>query len=249
MHHGMLSPPMPCRPSYVLVAALVLCPACKGEAQFTTRFASDFAPGRHTVSVMGVFKDGQMSSEAWDGIGAKLSAPFGATCDTAYGHLVTSDQAVSSAIDDYVRANGPGDELLEQLSPAATGDVIAVFTVAGHVNNEKPPPPNASSVSSGAPAVGSGGPRGRGMGSAPGPMEHGLPQSATAALEVSVSLFSVPEKRSVGVVTLQYDGASLDEALQRFAARLGAALPGATCAGWNWKVQLDDKRIRALIEP
>jgi hypothetical protein len=239
---------MPCRPWSVFVVALVFCAACKDEAQFTTRFASDFAPGRHTVSVFGVFKDGQMSSEAWDGIGAKLSAPFGATCETAYGHLVTSDQAVSSAIDDYVRANGPGDDLLAQLSPAATGDVIVVFTVAGHVNNEKAPPLNASSVSSGAPAVGSSGPRGRGMGSSPGPMEHGLPQATAAALEVSVSLFSVPEKRSVGVVTLQYDGASLDEALQRLAARLGAALPGAACAGWNWTAKVDDKRIRALIE-
>jgi hypothetical protein len=244
----MLCAAMPCRPWFALVFALVLCGACKDEAQFTTHFASNFAPGRHTVSVLGVFKDGQMSSESWDGIGTKLSAPFGATCDTAYGRLVSSDQALSGAIDDYVRANGPSDELLEQLSPAATGDIIAVFTVAGHVNNEKAPTQSASAVSSGAPMVGSGG-RSRGMQSGGMNAEHGIPRASTApSLEVSVSLYSVPEKRSVGMVTLEYDGASLDDALQRMAARVGLALPSATCAGWDWKARIDDKRIRALID-
>ena len=76
-----------------------------------------------------------------------------------------------------------------------------------------------------------------------------MPRASTAtSLEVSASLYSVPEKRSVGMLAMQYDGASLDEALQRMAAQLGMALPGATCGGWDWKAQIDDKRIRALIE-
>ncbi|HEY6458588.1 MAG TPA: hypothetical protein VIY73_00515, partial [Polyangiaceae bacterium] len=115
------------------LALLGTLPGCADEAQFTSRFASDFVHGRHAVSVLGVFKDGQMSNDAWESIGSQLSAPFGTTCQTGYGQLVTSNPPLSAAIEDYVRANGPGDELLEQLAPAATGDLVVVFTVAGHV--------------------------------------------------------------------------------------------------------------------
>src|SRR5580704_1916174 len=98
--------------SFGLVGALALATAtvgCSDYAQINARFAPDFVQGRHTVSVLGVFKDGQMSADAWESIGARLSAPFGGTCETGYGQLVTSNQAASAAIDDYVRANGPGD--------------------------------------------------------------------------------------------------------------------------------------------
>ena len=248
----MLCAAMPRRPRLALFAALAFCGACKDDAQFTTRFASDFAPGGHALSVLGVFKDGQMSSESWDAIGPKLSSPFGATCDTAYGRLVIADQALSTAIDDYVRANGPGDELLEQLAPAATGDVIVVFTVAGHVNDkEKTSTPTASAASNGAPMVGNGGHGHGGSGGMryAGINDHGMPRASTAAaFEVAASLYSIREKRSVGMLTLQYDGNSLDEALRRMAARLGLAVPGAKCGGWDFTARIDDKRIRALIE-
>jgi hypothetical protein len=246
----MLSAVMPPRRHLALVAALAICGACKDDAQFTTRFASDFAPGGHALSVLGVFKDGQMSSESWDAIGPKLSSPFGATCDTAYGRLVTADQALSTAIDDYVRANGPGDELLEQLAPAATGDVIVVFTVAGHVNDkDKTLTPSASTVSNGAPMGGSGG-RGHGNGGMRygGINDHAIPRGTSASFEVAATLYSIREKRAVGMLALQYDGNSLDEALQWMAARLGLAVPGAKCGGWDFTARIDDKRIRALIE-
>jgi hypothetical protein len=70
----------------------------------------------------------------------------------------------------------------------------------------------------------------------------------TAALEVALSLYSVQGKRSVGQVTMQYDGTNLDEALQKMAARVGIMLPATVCAGWDWKAKVDDNRIRALIE-
>ena len=133
-----------------LPVALLFASACADDAQFTTRFASDFTPAQHVVSVLGVFKDGQMNSESWEALGPRLSAPFGATCDTAYAALVASNQPLSAAIDDYVRANGPGDELLEQLAPAATGDVILVFTVAGKVTGKPSSTPDTSAVSGGA---------------------------------------------------------------------------------------------------
>jgi hypothetical protein len=234
--------------------ALLLATACSDDAQFTTRFASDFAPARHSVSVLGVFKDGQMSSEAWESIGPKLSLPFGATCDTAYTALVSTNQPLSSAIDDYVRANGPGDELLEQLAPAATGDVILVFTVAGHVTGKPASTPDTSTVS-GAPAgsnqtMGGGGGKYRGM--RPGGVNggRGMARAApVAAFEVSASLYSVSQKRAVGFVAMQYDGPTMDDALQRMATRLGVALPSSRCGGWDWKAKVDDGRIRALTEP
>jgi hypothetical protein len=240
---------LPC--SLVVALALFALPsACSDDAQFTTRFASDFSPSRHTVSVLGIFRDGQMSTEAWESLGAKLSTPFGATCDTAYAGLVSSNQPLSAAIDDYVRANGPGDELLAQLAPDATGDLIAVFTVAGHVAGKAAPPPDTTAVQQSSPMSGSGG-GGKYRGSRPGGVNggRGMPKAAAiASFEVSVSFYSVAQKRAVGMVALQYEGTSQDEALQRMAQKLGLTLPGAKCAGWDWKAKVDDAHIRALIE-
>jgi hypothetical protein len=236
----------------LLFAPLLALPvtSCSDEAQFTTRFASDFVQGRHTVSVLGVFRDGQMSSESWETIGPKLSAPFGATCDTGYGALVASNQTASGAIDDYVRANGPGDELLEQLAPDATGDIIVVFTVAGHVG---PKPANSidttSMQSQGNSPMGAG--SGKYRGTRPGGTSgtHGMPRGGVVgALEISASFYSVSQKRSVGLVSMQYDGTSMDEAFQRMAAKLGAAVPGSTCGGWTWQTPVDPEKIRGLID-
>ncbi len=248
------APPMRRPPSWlasplVLLSPLLSAVACSDDAQFTTRFASDFAPTHHTVSVLGVFRDGQMSGDAWESIGSKLSAPFGATCDTAYAALVTQNQPLQAAIDDYVRANGPGDELLEQLAPAAGGDLVAVFTVAGHVAGKAAPPPDTANVQQSSPMSGAGG--GKYRGSRPGGVNggRGMPKAnPIASFEVSVSFYSVSQKRAVGLLALQYEGTSQDEALQRFAQKLGAALPGATCATWDWKAKVDEGRIRALIE-
>jgi hypothetical protein len=41
-------------------------------------------------------------------------------------------------------------------------------------------------------------------------------------------------KRAVGRITLLYAGASVDEAVTLFGARLAAELPGATCHDWRW---------------
>jgi hypothetical protein len=233
-----------------VIVALAVLPACSDEAQFTTRFASDFTHPGHTVSVLGVFRDGRMSSDAWDTVGGPLSTPFGKTCETAYGALVGSNPTLSGAIDDYVRANGPGDELLEQLAPAATGDLVVVFTVAGHIATKKTPAPDTAAVSGGAPggSMSSGKYRGARPGGGAG---RGMapPTSTNAALEVSASIYSVTTHRSVGLLAMGYDGASLDEALQRMATRLGLALPQSTCAGWDWsKATVDDAKIRELIE-
>jgi hypothetical protein len=244
---------MPAAPlRFALPLALLLAPAaCSDDAQFTTRFASDFAHGRHAVSVFGLFKDGRMDGEGWDVLGPKLSAAFGATCPAAYGALLASDQPLSAAIDDYVRANGPGDELLEQIAPAATGDLVVVFTVAGRVAAKATPTADSTMLNSSSSPGGMGMGAGKYRGSRPTGSSYGRAGMAAhgrgpAALELSASLYSVSQKKSVGFVAMAYDGPSADEALQRMAAKLGQAVPGSTCAGWDWKGKVDADHIRGL---
>ena len=234
---------------------LCLC-ACSSDAQLASRFASDFAHTPHTLAVLGVYKDGRMSSEAWEQVGPGLSRPFGATCDTGFAQLEEKNQTLSGAIDDYARANGVGDDLLEQLAPAAQGDIILVVTVAGRVGSKGPNLPDTSTLATGTPGIGSskyrsgsaiGSPTGASGMRSSGAMRR--PIDTTAALEMTASLYSVPEKKSVGIVTLEYDGKSVDDAIARLAERLGKELPGSRCGGWNWDVKVDDQRIRELGAP
>ena len=66
--------------------------------------------------------------------------------------------------------------------------------------------------------------------------------------EVSASLYSVSAKASVGLIGMAYEGASMDDALHKFADKLAAELPGARCAGWDFAVPVDEEKLRALRE-
>jgi hypothetical protein len=251
-----MRPLLRCSVAAFAAFALSTLAACSGDTQFTTRYAPEFSQGRHTLSVFGVFKDGRMSSEAWETIGPRLSAPFGGACTPAYGTpLLAQKPALSSAIDDYARANGVGDELLEQFAPAATGDLILVVTVAGRVGKpEGPGSPDTSAMSGGPPATsrsGAGGTsgfaRGSGGGSGRSMMSGGPRRKVDEnSFEMSASLFSVSLHRSVALVAMQYAGPSVDEAVAKLAAKLGATIPGSTCGSWNWDAPVDDHRIREL---
>lgn len=233
--------------------ALLALGGCSGDAQFTTRVAPELGQGRHTVSVLGVFKDGRMNDEAWGAIAPRLSAAFGAACPALYGaQLAKQKPALSEAIDDYARANGVGEELLDQLGPAAGGDLILVVDVAGTVTKSKGGGgPDTSSVSGGRPATaqsGAGPMAGMGAGhrSMPPPGVEGGREGD--GLELSASLFSVRLHRSVALVALRYTGDSADEAVSQLATKLAATIPGSTCGGWNWSAPVDDHRIRELAE-
>lgn len=236
---------------HLALAPALLC-ACSGDAQLTSRFASGFTRAPHTVSVFGVYKDGRMSSEAWEQVGPGLSQPFGATCEQAYAQIESKNQTLSGAIDDYARANGVGDDLLEQLAPAAQGDLILVITVAGRVGSKGPNLPDTSTLATGAPGVGSSKYRtGSAIGSPMGPSPRSsggmrAPLDTSAAFEMVASLYSVTEKKAVGIITLDYDGKSVEDAIAKLAARLGQELPGSRCGGWNWDAKVDEQRIREL---
>jgi len=226
--------------------------ACGGDARFAANFASGFAPAHHTVSVLGVYKDGQMSSDAWSAIGARVSPALGArTCEPGYGSVAVgaADGTLMSAIEDYARANGPTDELVALLAPAAKGELIVVITLAG-----RPPAPSSSDVQ-GASAPATTGGRGAMSGGAMTPASRGArgPGSRkptdTNVLDVSASLYSVAQARSVGIVSMEYSGASVQDAITRFAARLAQEVPTATCTGWDWRAAtVDAERIRASID-
>jgi hypothetical protein len=69
-------------------------------------------------------------------------------------------------------------------------------------------------------------------------------------LELTAALYSVAEKRPAGVVALEYTGRTQQDAIARFAAALGRALPGARCAGWDLSpAMIDAARLRQLPEP
>src|ERR1700722_13130989 len=83
------------------------------DAQITTRYAPTFTHAPHTVSLLGVYKDGRMNPDVWEQIGPALSTPLGGKCGPGYDSLVNGNPALSAAIDDYARANGIGDDLLD----------------------------------------------------------------------------------------------------------------------------------------
>ena len=219
------------------------------NAQFATRVAADFAPAKHVVSVFGVFKDGRMSPDTWDEVGHSLSTAFSSdSCPTEYGdELLTTNASLSSAIDDYVRANGIGDELLDAIAPAATGDVVVVFSIAGSVSNahaQSQIDPDALRPTG--PSTMLGGSRARsGAAASMNPTARRSSGDEATGLDLSASVFSVPLHRSVAMLQMRYFGKSMGEATRQFAAKLGSTLPGARCGAWDQAIRVGDK-IRAL---
>jgi hypothetical protein len=213
--------------------------ACDTSSQFTTKFASDFASAHRTISVLGVYKDGRMSDGGWALLKPHvLPALGGGGCALGYDVLAPTDSPLADAIDDYTLADGPTDDLLAQLAPAARGDLILVLTLAGRlpehtkIDVSKTPAPQAGGGSGG--NAGNGG---RWAGVAPGAEDPN-------ALDISASFYSVRDARSVALLALQYRGDSVDEAMAKFGTKLAGALPHAACADWNREVKIDADRIR-----
>ncbi|HXX67450.1 MAG TPA: hypothetical protein VEK07_09730 [Polyangiaceae bacterium] len=228
----------------VLAAAVLLAAsACETSAAFTTKLASDFAPGGRTVSVLGVYKDGRMSEGGWAILKPHvLPALGGGACMPGYDVLAPADSPLAQAIDDYTIADGPTDDLLAQLAPAARGDLILVLTLAGRLPTPRKVDVTATSQSASDPRSGGAAAGGGGRWSNVAPTGPDDPN----ALDISASLYSVRDARSVGLLALQYRGDSAEEAMAKFGARLANTLPHAVCADWNRDVKIDPERIRRI---
>lgn len=241
---------MPSSPLAAL-ALLLACASCSStEANFTTRFASGFVPARHVVSVFGVYKDGQMNAEAWDSLAPQVSASLGAAkCEAGYVDppRAKENAPLWTAVEEYARSNGPTDDLLAELAPAAQGDLVLVLTVAGRVPEETKVKVQDETPQK---AMATGGRGGLGSMRNQGTMFHNRssPAGSKDALDLAALLYSVSEKKSVAQISLEYTGHSVDEALAKFTAQLRQSLPGASCAAWAWDGKVDIERVRKLGE-
>lgn len=239
-----------------LLLALATASCGSTEANFTTRFAPGFSPARHPVSVLGVYKDGRMNAEAWDSLAPKVSAWLGAArCEAGYVDASSAkvNQSLWAAVDEYTRSNGPTDDLLAELAPAAQGDLVLVLTVAGRVPEQDKvqlqPEPSGAGVSGGGRPGSMGGMGGTHSPGAGSMHARSTPAGSKDALDLAALLYSVSEKRTVGQLSLEYTGHSLDDAWAKFVARLRESLPGASCTGWTWDGKVDVDRVRKLAEP
>jgi hypothetical protein len=233
----------------LFLIALLACD--EGDAHFTTKLASDFTPAHRTVSVLGVYKDGRMSSDGWQALAPRVAPALGAAnCDVGYDILSSANGAVADAIDEYARADGPTDDLLAQLAPAAKGDLVLVLTFAGKLPQRMSDAGAARRAPTPSATGGRGGGRMGGMRGA-GRMQ-GSPKSESTAdsnlLDISASLFSVSQTRSVALVAMQYSGESVDDAIAKFAAQIRRSFPDVVCVGWNWEAKIDPERIRQSID-
>jgi hypothetical protein len=212
--------------------------------RWDTTVEPGFAASRSTVSVFGVYRDGQMSSQAWDGLRLQLEPVLGARCAIAEGAPGDEVHApLFAAIDDYARTNGPTDDLLGELAPAAEGDLVLVLLEAG-----RPPPTEKGPTVTGGQSTGSPGPNPSNGKAGLGTFASDRHAPLRDVFELSASLYSIREHRSVAAVGLHYSGSSIEEAQREFAARLGQLLPGGSCKGWNWSARVDPERIRKLAE-
>ncbi|MGO9832994.1 MAG: hypothetical protein ACLP1X_02130 [Polyangiaceae bacterium] len=234
----------------VLLLLLLALFACddEGDAHFTIKFASDFAPTQHAVSVLGVYQDGQMSPRGWEALAPYVVPALGsAICDVGYDSLTSTNTALADAIDGYTREDGPTDDLLTQLAPAAQGDLVLVLIFAGKL----PQHATDAGATGAAPAQSAMGGRGGG-GRRGGGRMGGRPKAESAkdpnVLDISASLFSVAQGRSVALVGMQYSGTSIADAMTRFAKKLAQAVPNMTCVRWNWNANIDPARIRPSTE-
>src|ERR1700730_1663940 len=126
--------------------------ACGNDACFATKFASDYTPAPHTVSVLGVYKDGQMSAAGWSALSpyvlpALVRTPGAGRCEVGYDLLTTTDRGLAEAVDRYAQDDGPTDALLTELAPAAQGDLVLVLTFAGRLPQHVAEPPASSTPS------------------------------------------------------------------------------------------------------
>ncbi len=229
-----------------LALALVVATAACGDDSFHVQRAPEFprASGA-TVSVFAVYRDGRLAPEAWDSLRSHLAPLFGvAPCEPGYPDILTSSGTPAlQAVDDFSRANGVTDELIDLLAPMAKGDLILLVTLTG-----RPGPKSESDTSGPSPTQMTtpgmrGGGRGRGTPSASSPRKPATPENTFEAVG---AVFSVKAHHSVAAIRLTYTGTSLDEALQSFMTRLGAELPQAKCGAWKLDGHVEPSDVRRL---
>lgn len=203
--------------------------AAQEDAQFTARFAPGFSPSKLPVSVFAVYRDGRLSPETWAQIEPAFAAALGQQgCESAFGgHARASSPAFASA-DEYAKANGVTEDLLDQFADKAKGDYILSLSMSG-----KPEPPGGEEgleIPQNPGMTNS-----RGQAPRPPPIKGGGKGKVRkrSILEIAATIYSVKQHKSMGRMVLKYEGATVEGGLKQFLAQFRDALPPVTCQGWN----------------
>jgi hypothetical protein len=210
----------------------------------------EFAEADRTISVFGLFKDGELTAETQTSLGPTPWSFLGGNgCDVAYAALAGKSPTLAKTVDGYAKNNGITDDLLAVFAPAAKGAMIMSVIVAGHVTVDDagtettpaPPPPSS-------PSPGHGGGHGhRGGGTMPSRSTRER-SADRGAIELSASFYAVGAQRSVAIAETRYVGSSPEAAWKTFSTKLAAAMPGATCRGWSLDAHLDTNSLQRLLE-
>jgi hypothetical protein len=233
--------------------AFVVAVSCAGEdAQLTARFAPEMKQTpRATIAVLGVLKRGRMSADAWTDLSPAISSAFGSSvCAAAFDSNL--DGRLASAVDKHARDNGVTDALFGAFAGATTADLILLVETSGQLPAASPRDGGASDPARGGPMRGGSRQMGGGMGAigtggALHPMGPPSEDDGTRdALEMSASIYSIRLGRSVGSIGMRYTGKSADDAVRRFAQKLGESLEGTRCAGWKSDAWPDADAVRTL---
>ncbi len=231
--------------------------ACGDEdINFAVKYAPGFSNAGNAVSIFGIFKDGRMSPDTWEELGPRFSSAFHSPlCEIAISsELRRSNLPLFSAVDDGAREEGITDPMLDRFAPAAAGSSILVITIAGHAPKAKPDALHAAGAAATRSQMGGGMGRGgavgrqnRYQGPSGSTRKHG--GNENDVYEISASLYSSAQHQSVAIVSMAYKGASEQEALGKFVAKLGASFPGATCTPWKPEALPTEDAIRHLPSP
>ena len=220
-------------PRRALLALILatLCAACdEVGSSVNVKTAPGFTPGPATVSVLGVFRDGRMSTDAWTPLGPPLSAALGQMadlCDVAYSERLQQAQPdLYTFLEEDTRMNGITEDMLTKMAPKAEGDLILTVTIHGRIVQAAAHDDMAPQSQ---PAIRPGAGRAR-PGARPSPSRG----TAPGGLQFTATLFSVPKQKSVARMNMAYGGTSVEEAFRRFAEEVAKLVPGGTCKGWKW---------------
>lgn len=217
------------RSSYLAAFLLALASASCGsaDADYRVQYAPGFAPERASVSVLGVYKDGRMSTSYWEKLGPKLSTVLGGkTCDPFFSErLSTEDPKLFAKIEKDAKEEGITQDLVSLVAPHARGELIMVVNVYGRL-----PTQSKTDTSAGPQPSYGGGMQGRNaMGRSAAPR---TPKDDNA-LVMQADLMSTETREVMGRIALRYTGTSVDDALAKFIEKIKLELPTTACTGWK----------------
>jgi hypothetical protein len=182
--------------------------------------------------MFGVYQDGRMSTETWHELDARLAPVLGKpTCEALYGEMLRShDPELLEAVDRSSQSEGITEDLLDRFSSAAEGDAILVVSL--RIRGASGAQPSTAGNPDATGLMGRGAMPGQRMRGAPPPIRLNTGYR-DAEIRLAATLFSAKKHTSMARLTFVYNSTNLEEAIQKFVAKVGEALPGSVCKGWK----------------